>query len=142
MSEQFKYWAFISYSHQDKAWGDWLHKALETYRVPKRLAGRRSRDGTVPKRLYPIFRDREELPTSSDLGSNINESLKASRYLIVICSPKSAVSRWVNEEVKAFKALGAGRSHPLRHRRWRAERFRQAQLRAAGVFPRSGALSG
>ena len=31
--DQFKYWAFISYSHQDKKWGDWLHKALETYRV-------------------------------------------------------------------------------------------------------------
>ena len=106
MSEAaFKYWAFISYSHQDKTWGDWLHKALETYRVPARLVGRESRDGKVPKRLFPIFRDREELPTSSDLGSNINEALKASRYLIVICSPKSAVSRWVNEEVKAYKAL-------------------------------------
>src|SRR5712692_7263851 len=106
MSEQFKYWAFISYSHQDKAWGDWLHKALETYRVPKRLVGRASRDGTVPKRLFPIFRDREELPTSSDLGANINDGLRQSRYMIVICSPKSAVSRWVNEEVKTFKALG------------------------------------
>ena len=27
MPEEFKYWAFISYSHQDKAWGDWLHAA-------------------------------------------------------------------------------------------------------------------
>ncbi len=60
----------------------------------------------VPKRIYPVFRDREELPTSSDLGANINQALKASRYLVVICSPKSAVSRWVNEEVKAFKAMG------------------------------------
>jgi len=106
MSEQFKYWAFISYSHQDKSWGDWLHKALETYRVPKRLVGRASRDGAVPKRLFPIFRDREELPTSADLGENINQALTQSPYLIVICSPKSAVSRWVNEEVKAFKAMG------------------------------------
>jgi WD40 repeat protein len=110
MSDQaqstFKYWAFISYSHQDKVWGDWLHKALETYRVPGRLAGRASRDGTIPKRLYPIFRDREELPTSSDLGANISDGLRQSRYLIVICSPRSAASRWVNEEVKAFKAMG------------------------------------
>ena len=29
--EPFKYWAFISYSHHDRKWGDWLHKALETY---------------------------------------------------------------------------------------------------------------
>lgn len=106
MSDEFKYWAFISYSHQDKAWGDWLHKTLETYRVPRRLVGRASRDGVVPKRLYPIFRDREELPTSSDLGENINQALRQARYLVVICSPSAAVSRWVNEEVKAFKALG------------------------------------
>jgi hypothetical protein len=35
----FRYWAFISYSHQDKSWGRWLHRALETYRVPQRLVG-------------------------------------------------------------------------------------------------------
>src|SRR5258708_5038603 len=102
----FQYWAFISYSHQDKGWGDRLHRGLETYRVPRRLVGRASRDGSVPKRLFPIFRDREELPTSADLSANINEALKTSRYLIVICSPKSAVSHWVNEEIKSFKALG------------------------------------
>lgn len=102
----FKYWAFISYSHQDKAWGDWLHKALETYRIPKRLVGRASHDGTVPKQLFPIFRDRAELSASFDLNSNINASLKASRYLIVICSPESAASKWVNDEVKVFKTLG------------------------------------
>ena len=92
----FKYYAFISYSHQDKQWGDWCHKALETYRVPKKLVGTLGRDGAIPKRVFPVFRDREELPTSSDLGSNINESLKQSRYLIVICSPNSAKSQWVN----------------------------------------------
>ncbi len=105
-SQTYKYWAFISYSHQDKTWGDWLHKTLETYRVPKRLVGRGSRDGVVPKHLYPIFRDRDELPTSSDLGFSINEALRQSRYLVVVCSPKAAVSRWVNEEVRTFKTLG------------------------------------
>ncbi len=105
-SGNYKYWAFISYSHQDKKWGDWLHKTLETYRVPRRLVGKESRDGAVPKRAYPIFRDREELPGSSDLGNNINEALENSRYLIVICSPRSAKSKWVNEEIRAFKAMG------------------------------------
>jgi len=102
----FKYWAFISYSHRDKAWGDWLHRRLETYRVPGRLAGRPGRDGAVPKRLFPVFRDREELPSSADLSNNISDALQKSRYLIVICSPQSAVSRWVNEEIFAFKRLG------------------------------------
>src|SRR5438876_9196619 len=101
-----KYWAFLSYSHADKKWGDWLHKALETYRVPRRLVGTESRDGKVPPRLFPIFRDREELPVSADLGANINEALAESRYLIVICSPRSAQSRWVGEEIKTFKKLG------------------------------------
>lgn len=101
-----KYWAFISYSHTDKQWGDWLHKALETYQVPRRLVGRESRDGGVPPRLFPIFRDREELPVSADLGTNINEALSESRYLIVVCSPRAASSRWVGEEIKTFKRLG------------------------------------
>lgn len=101
-----QYWAFISYSHRDKAWGDWLHKKLETYKVPKKLVGRPNRTGTVPKRLYPIFRDREELPTSANLGSIIQKGLENSRYLVVICSPKSASSLWVNQEILTFKAMG------------------------------------
>jgi WD40 repeat protein len=60
----------------------------------------------VPVRVFPIFRDREELPVSADLGMNIVDALRRSRYLIVICSPSAARSRWVNEEIKIFKALG------------------------------------
>lgn len=102
-----QYWAFISYSHRDKAWADWLHRRLESYRVPRKLTGARRRDDSdLPKRLYPIFRDREELPTSANLGSVISTALARSRYLVVICSPNSAASRWVNQEILAFKALG------------------------------------
>ncbi len=98
-----KYWAFISYSHKDTGVADWLHKKLETYRVPRSLVGTPSREGEVPPRIMPIFRDRDELPTSSELGDNLQKSLQQSRYLIVICSPASAQSRWVEEEVRAFK---------------------------------------
>jgi len=101
-----KYWAFLSYSHTDRQWGDWLHKALETYRVPRRLIGKESRDGKIPPRVFPVFRDREELPVSSDLSANIEEALGESRYLIVICSPRSAQSRWVGEEIKTYQRLG------------------------------------
>ena len=103
---EFKYWAFLSYSHVDRNWGDWLHKALETYRVPRRLVGKESRDGQVPQRVYPIFRDREELAVSADLGLEINEALHESRYLIVICSPHATQSRWVEQEIIEFKKLG------------------------------------
>ena len=52
------------------------------------------------------FRDRDELPGSSNLGDNIVNALQQSRSLIVVCSPRASVSRWVNEEVLTFKRLG------------------------------------
>lgn len=101
------YWAFISYSHHDEYWGKWLHKSLEQYRIPRRFAGKPNiRGNDIPKRLFPIFRDNEELACSPVLGANINKALELSRYLIVICSPHSATSKWVDSEVKYFKALG------------------------------------
>jgi hypothetical protein len=102
----FKYKAFISYSHQDAKWGDWLHKALETYNIPKAIRGKPNRDGKVPDKLFPIFRDREELPTATDLGAVISNAIEGSAYLIVICSPRSAKSMWVNQEIINFKRLG------------------------------------
>ena len=104
----FRYRAFISYSHQDSAWADWLHKALETYRVPSRLVGAQTAAGTIPRRLLPIFRDRDELASATDLGGKVNEALEQSANLIVICSPRSATSHWVQQEVLAFKRLAHG----------------------------------
>ncbi|HEX8920073.1 MAG TPA: toll/interleukin-1 receptor domain-containing protein, partial [Pyrinomonadaceae bacterium] len=106
LQDEYKYWAFISYSHQDEAWASWLHKSLETYKVPRKLVGRKLETGVVPRRIFPIFRDREELPGAADLGGKLKNALRSSRYLIIICSPKSAVSQWVNEEIKTYKALG------------------------------------
>jgi hypothetical protein len=42
------YVAFISYSHKDAAIGRWLHRKLEGYRLPKRLAGTQGEDGEGP----------------------------------------------------------------------------------------------
>jgi hypothetical protein len=104
--QEFKYRAFISYSHRDRATAEWLHKALENYRIPKELQGSAARDGPVPKQLFPIFRDRDELSSSSDLSQSIKEALEASACLIVICSPAAAKSRWVNQEILSFVKLG------------------------------------
>jgi len=100
--------AFISYSHQDESWARWLQKALESYRVPKRLVGTQGLFGGIPQRLSPVFRDREDLSSASDLTSKIRGELEASETLIVICSPSAAQSRWVNEEIRYFKSLGRG----------------------------------
>ncbi len=101
-----QYRAFLSYSHRDAQWGSWLHKALESYRPPKQLIGVVTDRGPVPKRLTPVFRDREELASATDLGAVISKALAGSACQIVICSPRSAKSKWVNEEILAFKRLG------------------------------------
>jgi tetratricopeptide (TPR) repeat protein len=101
----FNFRAFIAYSHQDEVWAKWLQKALETYRVPSRLVGMKTGIGPIPRRLAPIFRDRSELPTAPDLDCKVNEALDQSANLIVICSPRSATSHYVNEEIISFKRL-------------------------------------
>lgn len=100
-----RYAAFISYSHSDQLAARWLHRALEGYRLPKSLIGTDSPFGEVPRRLPPVFRDRDELPASGDLGQELRAALADSRFQIVICSPHSAKSKWVNEEILSFKRL-------------------------------------
>ncbi len=106
MSDITKYRAFISYSHRDGQWGEWLHRSLEKYRVPASLVRQQNNDSPLPKTLFPVFRDREELPSSANLGNQIQSALQSSRYLVVICSPDSARSHWVNEEILEFKRAG------------------------------------
>jgi tetratricopeptide (TPR) repeat protein len=101
-----KYRAFISYSHSDTRWATWLHRSLESYRPPKSLVGTVTARGMVPEKLAPVFRDREELASSTALGDVLNAALADSACQIVICSPRATQSRWVNEEILAFKRLG------------------------------------
>ena len=101
-----KYWAFISYSSKDRKWGQWLHKRLENYPIPPEFRGYKIFDGdTLGKNLRPVFRDRDELAGSSDLGPAIMKALQDSRFLIVLCSLNSGKSEWVNKEIQDFKAL-------------------------------------
>jgi hypothetical protein len=115
----YTYWAFLSYSHQDNLvhrkdgtkdcvqWANWLHGALEIYRIPKSFHQlRMMTDEPMPTRFGPIFRDEAELPINADLAESVRAALRASRFLIVICSPRSAGSVYVNEEVRYFKELG------------------------------------
>lgn len=104
--QRYRYWAFISYSSTNADVAKRLHRAIEGYRIPRSFVGTSSRGEKLPGRLFPVFRDREELPLSSDLGGSIQDALAASRYLVVLCSPQAARSRWVNEEIRYFKSLG------------------------------------
>jgi len=102
----FKYRAFLSYSHADTSWAKWLHRALEAYRIDKDLVGRETAHGLIPKALRPIFRDREDFAAGHSLSEQTLAALKASQFLIVVCSPNAARSAYVNEEIRRFKALG------------------------------------
>ena len=104
----YRYWAFISYSHKDEHWAHWLHTSLETYRIPKPLKHRVAASGSheVPERLFPVFRDRDELGGGFDLDERIRLALQQSRFLIVICSPNSAASPHVQREIEEFEELG------------------------------------
>jgi tetratricopeptide (TPR) repeat protein len=98
-----RYCAFLSYSHSDEKNADWLHRCLEQFRVPRALVGRGTARGIIPPSLGVVFRDRQELAASSDLGGSIRGAIAQSRALIVLCSPAAAASRWTNAEIREFK---------------------------------------
>ncbi|MBC8126377.1 MAG: toll/interleukin-1 receptor domain-containing protein, partial [Gloeobacteraceae cyanobacterium ES-bin-144] len=106
------FWCFISYRHADnqqpgRQWATWLHHALETYEVPADLVGSPNLRGElIPERIYPVFRDEEELPADADLSRPIISALNSSRCLLVICSPRACESRFVADEIARFKAMG------------------------------------
>ncbi|MES2327025.1 MAG: TIR domain-containing protein [Pseudomonadota bacterium] len=98
-----RYYAFLSYSHRDKELADWLHRELERFRVPSALAGKLTANGVVPHRLAPIFRDEQDLSAGGELAGEIKAALAASQFLVVLCSPTAAKSRWTNTEIESFK---------------------------------------
>ena len=104
-TQAFRYCAFLSYGHRDAETARWLHESLEKYRVPRNLVGRTTANGPIPARLFPIFRDRHELAASADLGRDIRDALASSRFLIVLCSPAAAASKWTGAEIDAFKKM-------------------------------------
>ncbi len=106
--KRFEYYAFISYSHKDEKAAKWLHKKLENYPLPSAL--RKESDGQIPKKIRPVFRDATDLGIG-DLRKNLHRELEDSRFLVVVCSPKSARpnaegGHWVNDEIKRFIELG------------------------------------
>lgn len=93
------YAAFISYAHSDEAIAGRLHKAFETYPLPRSM----SQEGRT--KLSPIFRDTAELTAHHSLSEKIRDAVENSRCLIVLCSPAAKASHWVNEEIRLFRKL-------------------------------------
>lgn len=104
MAEAIKrYRSFISYSQQDKDWGRRLHSWLETYRVPVGVMAQ-IQEG---RRLGRFFRDEAEMPAATDIAEVVREAIEVAESLIVVCSPRSAQSKWVAAEIDHFR-----KTHP------------------------------
>lgn len=104
-----RYDAFISYRHSDLDMyiAKKVHKGLETFKVPRAVAKKSGK-----KNIKRVFRDQEELPIGSDLGDNIEGALAESEFLLVICSPRTPESYWVQKEIDTFIKMH-GREHVL-----------------------------
>src|SRR6266567_198951 len=105
MQTAFTHDAFISYSRKDIVFVSRLEKTLEAYTPPKEV--------TRLRRHLDVFRDTNDFETG-DYHGNLEKHLSASRKLIVVCSPNSRASKYVNEEIARFVASrGAGNVIPL-----------------------------
>lgn len=98
--EDFKYFAFISYSHKDKKTAKKLQTWLEHYHLPSKVI---ESHPDLPKKVSPVFIDEADLVArDGSLSESLKGYLNESQYLVLICSPSSAKSPYVNDEVDYF----------------------------------------
>lgn len=103
MKEEYTYFAFVSYRSSDEKWAKWLQEKIEGYRLPTTIQHENS---DLPKtRLRPCFRYHTDIQPN-ELKSELRQKLEQSKYLLVICTPRSAQSQWVGAEIDTFVELG------------------------------------
>ena len=102
MSGGFNYDVFLSYRHRplDNIITKSVFNLLESYRLPKPLRARGCRD------IDRVFRDAEELAVSKILTETIDDALRSSNCLVVICTTAAPLSPWVDREVSMFIKMG------------------------------------
>ncbi|MEV6216075.1 TIR domain-containing protein [Nocardia sp. NPDC051833] len=95
------YDAFLSYSHADRAIAAGIQRGL--HRIGRRVG-----------RLHAlrVFRDATDLTASPDLWGKVAEAMDQARYCIVVLSPHSAASEWVDREI-AYWLRTRGPEHLL-----------------------------
>ena len=105
------YNAFISYRHSelDSEIASGLHKRLEAFSLPKNLRKSFPKDR---HKIQRVFRDTEELPLADNLSDPIDQALRNSDWLIVICTPRLKESRWCAKEIELFSQYH-GKDHIL-----------------------------
>lgn len=102
MEKSKKYVVFISYSRKDKTVADWLHEKLEHYVLPDKEKA----NSIFPfegKYFRPVFLDTQDLHVEErPFNEKIKTAIENSSFLIVLCSRRSAVSPFVNKEIRYF----------------------------------------
>ncbi len=94
-----KYHALITYVPEEFIWCDWLHRQLDGTTVPADLADKRTRHGFTRPATVHVFPD----PRNPTHLARHATSPPPCRHLIVICSPHSASSPALDEQIRAFK---------------------------------------
>ena len=101
--EEYKYYAFVSYRSSDEKWAKWLQDKIEAYRLPTTV---QKMNQALPKsKLRPCFRYHTDIQPN-ELKTELRNKLEQSKYLLVICTPRSAQSPWVGNEIDTFVKLG------------------------------------
>lgn len=99
----YEYWAFISYSHHDARVARLLVDRLRRALVPRER--RRDIIG-ASSHFQPVYLDAIEAPAAARLDEGLQQSLRASAKLIVLCSPFAVQSEHVANEIRYFQQIG------------------------------------
>ena len=99
MNETYKYFAFISFQSADAKEALWVQKAIESYRLPTAVS-KQNKD--LPKKMRPCFCYLNDINLSEELMQELKLRMEQSQFLIVICSPNSAKSNFVNGGIDYF----------------------------------------
>lgn len=84
-----EYHVFISYSHADAEIAEVFESVL-----------RGLLRGTFGRSKLKIFRDESSLAAGSDLSGTLQDAMKSSEWLVVLLTPSSSTSLWVDREIR------------------------------------------
>ncbi|MGW6930018.1 toll/interleukin-1 receptor domain-containing protein [Lentzea sp. NPDC054927] len=97
-----RFWAFLSYSWSDRPKAVSLHRRLERFVVPRHARRMADPQGPPGRRLRPVFRDDDEMAASGPLGERLRGAIDEAPAMVLVASPASAQSHYVNLEVEHF----------------------------------------
>ncbi len=103
MQPSYKYFAFISFQSADAREAARLQHTIESYRLPAVLC---RQDNTLPRCIKPLYCYLNDMHAGEELMQELKLRMEQSRYLIVVCSPHSARSTYVNSGIDYFVSLG------------------------------------